>query len=521
MPQSFTLLERIAARADSSPESVAIIDTTSSPSTSYTYAQLLSDVLAYSAQIEKAHGSNDLQDARVAILADKGYPIVVALLATFAAGGLALPLLPSLPAPEHAYMMANAEVSLLICDASNGSRADELLIEHAAKRLPLSKSFGGDDAAPAYPKSASLAGDRKAMMLFTSGTTGRPKGVVTRHSALSVQVSDIVDRWRWSADDLLLHVLPLNHLHGIVVALFTTLWAGAAVELWSKLDGEKVWRRWMTKEECPITMMFGVPTVYSRLLAAHAKLSPDEQQAASEASSRMRLQVSGSAPLPAHVKEQWDGRVGGKQLLLERYGMTETGILLSTGYEDEKRIVGFVGHPLPHVQVRLWDSDANELVEEYGREGEIQVKGPGIFNEYYNLPEATAKEFDGDWFKTGDVGVRIKEQDGMYRVLGRKSVDIIKSGGEKLSALDIERALLELDYITDAAVVGIPNDEWGQIVGAIVVTTRPDLTLDVVRTDLRSKIAAYKLPRALKVFEEIPRNAMGKIQKKALVKEFA
>lgn len=146
------------------------------------------------------------------------------------------------------------------------------------------------------------------------------------------------------------------------------------------------------------------------------------------------------------------------------------------------------------------------------------MRGPGIFNEYYGLPEATTKEFeDGNWFKTGDVGLRSKQHRGMYKVLGRKSVDIIKSGGEKISALDIERELLELDYISDAAVVGIPDEDWGQVIGAIVVSKNKDLTLEKVRNDLRTKIAAYKLPRAMKLYPDIPRNAMGKIQKKELV----
>ncbi len=243
-------------------------------------------------------------------------------------------------------------------------------------------------------------------------------------------------------------------------------------------------------------------------------MSPEDQRRASAASAKLRLQVSGSAPLPESLKQQWEGGVGGGQVLIERYGMTEIGVALSTGFEVEKRIgvsgtsiiytvmavhrypffQGHVGIPLPNTEVRLWDSDSKQVITDSEQPGEIQVRGPGIFNEYWGLPEATAKEFDGEWFKTGDIGVRSGEYEGMYKILGRNSVDIIKvsngrysrftlqtksdgiffvcfqSGGEKLSALDIERSLLELDYITDVAVVGVPNEDWGQIVSQITET---------------------------------------------------
>ncbi|GHJ85514.1 hypothetical protein NliqN6_1916 [Naganishia liquefaciens] len=522
MPHSFPLLQRIAQRAQQAPTAPAIVDTISNRTIDY--ATLYADICNYSLELEAAFGQTDLQDARVGILAEKGYPIVVALLATFAAGGLAIPLLTSLPQPEHHYMLSQGTASLLLYDDENQARADALKHEMQEGTLAIKLVPDFVQQPRAKPININsmpeLSGDRKAMMLFTSGTTGRPKGVVTRHSALSAQVSSIVKYWEWNENDLLYHVLPLNHLHGIVVALLTTLWAGAAVELHAKLLGEQVWRRWINKDgKPPITLMFGVPTVYTRLISAYDALPESEKEAASAASASLRLQVSGSAPLPESVKRRWDEEVGGGQVLLERYGMTETGILLSTGFHNAKRIAGHVGFPLPGVHVRLFNKEENRLVEAEEEQGEIQVKGPGIFNEYWNLPEVTAAEFeDGEWFKTGDIGVLSKEHPGMYKIFGRSSVDIIKSGGEKLSALDVERALLELDYITDAAVVGVPNEEWGQIVGAIVVASK-DVTLEDIRRDLRSKIAVYKVPRALRIYSAIPRNAMGKIAKKTLVQE--
>jgi len=222
----------------------------------------------------------------------------------------------------------------------------------------------------------------------------------------------------------------------------------------------------------------------AKLIQAHRSLPADVQAAATKASSTLRLQVSGSAPLPVSVKAAWekDGGVGGGQVLLERYGMTETGLIATTGWENEKRVPvslyaavqtdsqGCVGFPMPGVEVRLWDLSTNTLVTDLDVPGEVQVRGVGITKEYWRLPEATAKEFIDGWFKTGDVAVRSGAsgpEHGMYRILGRNSVDIIKSGGEKISAIEIERAILELPGMEDAAVVGVPDEEWGQIVSVM------------------------------------------------------
>lgn len=251
-------------------------------------------------------------------------------------------------------------------------------------------------------------------------------------------------------------------------------------------------------------------------------MGPDLQAAASKASGALRLEVSGSAPLPVSVKATWeaDGGVGGGQVLIERYGMTETGVIASTGWEREQRVAGCVGFAIPGVEIRLYDTEHNAVVEGFDAPGEVQVRGKGVTKEYWRLPEVTAKEFVDGWFKTGDVAVRSGKagpEHGMYRILGRSSVDIIKSGGEKISAVEIERAILELPDIEDVAVVGLPDDDYGQVVGAAVVTTRPRLTIDELRNELRSELAGYKLPRKVKLFTMIPRNGMGKIQKKVIV----
>ncbi|GFZ43501.1 hypothetical protein JCM24511_01221 [Saitozyma sp. JCM 24511] len=541
------ILNRIGANALARPTSIAITDVPHE--LSVTYPQLCSDVLFLALRLISAEshsrgviGGSDLHETRVAILCEKGYLVPLALLGIWAAGGLAVPILPSLPIPEQSYMVGNSGAGMIVTDAINKARAEDLaqqvrdgtggkcsVVELNLAELRTEAKDEQEEkdrleqAATWMRDLKKLDGERRAMMLYTSGTTGRPKGVVTRHSAIDSQVSAVAETWHWSHTDNLLHILPLNHLHGIVVALLPTLWAGANVEMWERFDGPGIWRRWINAEKKqPITMFFGVPTVYSRLIQAHASLSLEEQVEASKASATLRLQVSGSAPLPESLKKTWEmeGGVGGGMILLERYGMTETGIIAATGWEEEKRIRGHVGFPLANVEIRLWDEELHRAVEEEEVPGSIQVRGPGIFNEYWNLPEATASEFLDGWFKTGDVGLYSSEtaSKGQLKILGRNSTDIIKSGGEKISAVEIERAILELEGMKDVAVVGVPDEEWGQVVGACVVTSRPNLSLSELRTELRSLIANYKLPRKLKLYDgEIPRNGMGKVNKKALV----
>ncbi|WWC86238.1 uncharacterized protein L201_001111 [Kwoniella dendrophila CBS 6074] len=534
MPElsTYPLLERIISFSEKSPSSKAIIDTPKS--LTVTNNELIQDILSLSQNLLLPILRDQENESRVVILCEKGYLVPLSLLSIWLCGCLSVPILPNLPLPEQSYMTINSESSLIITDSKNKKRAEDLVKEvekegRKCNRLEISldtiRRQTNNNAKETLKNLKEVDGDRRAMMLFTSGTTGRPKGVVTRHSALAAQVSAVAEAWRWSDSDHLLHVLPLNHLHGIVVALLPTLWSGATVELWEKFDGPAIWKRWMNEDnQDPITMFFGVPTVYSRLIAAHSGLSPELRERASKASSTLRLQVSGSAPLPESVKKTWEqsGGVGGGQILLERYGMTETGIIAGTGWEVEKRIKGHVGFPLKGVEVRLWDEEGNKLVTETETSGEVQVRGPPITKEYWKLPEATEKEFQDGWFKTGDVGVYSSDPEatGQLRILGRKSTDIIKSGGEKISAVEIERAILELDGMKDCAVVGADDEEWGQVVSVCLVTSRPEITVADLRKELRDIIAPYKLPKKLKIYEgEIPRNNMGKVNKKKLVLE--
>lgn len=349
-------------------------------------------------------------------------------------------------------------------------------------------------------------------------------------------------------------MLPLHHIHGTVNAILTPLFAGSTIEFMFPFNPDKVWRRFagpfvrengLPKEK--ITFFTVVPTVYSRLLSTHKTLPVELQEPAREAISpkHMRVSISGSAALPTPVKKAWADLSHGN-ILLERYGMTEVGMALSCGLDFADRVDASVGWPLPTVEARLIDVDTGEIIkageekDAQGRErsGEIQLRGPTIFKEYWRNPTATASEFvegedgRGKWFKTGDVAVRRPvptaghsrhewARGDMYFIQGRKSADIIKSGGEKVSALEVERELLSLPEIAEAAVVAVPSGKWGQKVGAIVILDKEHATkwsaMDMRRA-LRDRLVNYKIPQILRVVDHIPRNAMGKINKKQLVK---
>lgn len=314
-------------------------------------------------------------------------------------------------------------------------------------------------------------------MIYTSGTTANPKGCVTTHKAVTFQASCLVDAWKYTSSDHLIHVLPLHHIHGIINGLTATLLSGGTVEMHPKFDPATVWDRW-----CQIgtsTMFMAVPTVYSRLVDyfdGHIR-STNQEEAARAGAKALRLVVSGSAALPTPIRTRLLEMTG--QTLLERYGMTEIGMGLSCGLETEKRIDGSVGWPLPGVQARLKDKETGRIIEDGEEEdGMIEIKGDNLFLEYWQRPDATKAEFTEDgWFKTGDVAKR--DSSGAYFIQGRASVDLIKSGGYKISALEVERKMLALDAIQEVAVVGLADEEWGQRVAA-VVKQRPGVSCDLV-----------------------------------------
>lgn len=454
----------------------------------------------------------DLGEARVAQLAPPGAAYVAGQWGTWIAGGVSVPLSPQQTPHEWEHILDDSRATEAIVapehEGALGSLAAARGIRLTSTDIVVAAPSPGRFEWPPVP---AIGPDRRALMLYTSGTTSLPKGVVLTHGNLAAQVECLSEAWEWRQDDRALHVLPLNHTHGVVNILACALWNGAACEFAGGFDAARVWRRLASGD---ITVLMAVPTIYSRLIAAWREAPQAVRAAWSGGAAGLRLFVSGSAALPVPVLEEWRAITG--HTLLERYGMTEIGMALSNPLHGERR-PGFVGAPLPGVEVRLVTEAGADVA---GCEpGELLVRGPGVFREYWGRPGATASAFASDgWFRTGDLAAR---DDGAFRILGRLSVDIIKSGGEKVSALEVEAVLRDHPDIADCAVVGLPDPEWGECVAAVVAMRGPStVTLSALRDWARARLSAPKLPRRLVTVPALPRNAMGKVVKPQLIQLF-
>jgi malonyl-CoA/methylmalonyl-CoA synthetase len=487
------------ARAEAHSARTALVDVGGS----HTYRQVL-DASAHVAAALLA-GAPDLHEARVAFFVTPGFDYSAVQWGIWRAGGIAVPLALSHPAAELSHVLHDAEATIVVAESS----AAELL-------RPLAEGAGArvltaTEAVSAHPASLPiLARERRAMMVYTSGTTGKPKGVVTTHAGLEAQITALVEAWGWTSDDRVLLVLPLHHVHGIVNVVACALWAGAVCEMLPKFDAEETWARIASGR---LTLFMAVPTTYRRLISVWEAASPERRQQLSVACRSLRLMVSGSAALPVQTLERWREISG--HTLLERYGMTELGMALSNPLQGERR-PGFVGRPLPGVEVRLTDESGAEILS--GGPGEIEVRGPNLFLEYWRRPEATAAAFRNGWFCTGDTAV---VEEGSYRILGRTSVDIIKTGGFKVSALEIEEALRINPAIAECAVVGVEDPEWGERISvAVELLGGATLTLESLQAWARERLAPYKVPKSLVCVPTLPRNAMGKVMKAEVARLF-
>ncbi|MDG1891274.1 MAG: acyl-CoA synthetase [Verrucomicrobiota bacterium] len=446
--------------------------------------------------------SMDLKEARIGMLISPGFQYAAAQWGVWRAGGVVVPLCLSATESEWEYALSNASVSGVV-----------IATETLPGILPLCQRLG-IQVFEMPPEDASqreewpvIDANRRAMMLYTSGTTSKPKGVVTTHANIQAQIEGLVKAWEWSAEDRIPLFLPLHHIHGIINVMSCALWSGASIEPFTRFDMAAILDRVRADA---YSLFMAVPTIYVKLIHYLEGLQEAERSLFTEAFGRMRLMVSGSAALPASVHAQWSQLTG--QRLLERYGMTEIGMALSNPYQGERR-PGSVGVPLPGVRLRL-QGEAGDLIAEENLPGEIQVQGPAVFSEYWDQPELTKDAFQDGWFRTGDMAVLER---GYYRIMGRLSVDIIKSGGYKLSALEIEAVLLEHPNIRECAVIGLEDATWGEIVAVAVVVTEPtSFELDSLQEWCRQRLSVYKTPRRLLVLDALPRNAMGKVTKPAV-----
>ena len=444
----------------------------------------------------------DLEEERIAFYIPASLDYVTVMHGVWRAGGIAVPLNVASAVNELDHYLTCASVTRMVANGQYQESLKELCEQLGIELVSVDDVLA--DAPGALPD---IDPERRAMMLFTSGTTNKPKGVVSTHKTIRAQITTLIDAWEWSADDVIPLFLPLHHIHGIINILSCGLWAGATVHLFSKFDIPRITQH---VRDGTYNVFMAVPTIYVKLIQYFEGIDAAEVKAICDGFQAMRLNISGSAACPVKLFNQWQDLTG--QVLLERYGMTEIGMGISNPYNGERR-AGYVGQPLPGVEVQLFD-EYDQPINEEAKSGEIRIKGDNVFLEYWDNPTATSESFKDGWFCTGDVAV---VEDGYYRIMGRSSIDIIKSGGYKLSALEIEGVLLTHDDIAEVAVIGVEDDTWGEAVVAVVgLREGASLEYEDLKQWCDGKMSSYKIPKSLKVVDALPRNAMGKVTKPSL-----
>nr|XP_042133751.1 malonate--CoA ligase ACSF3, mitochondrial isoform X3 [Peromyscus maniculatus bairdii] len=557
----------------------------------HTYRELYDRSLCLAQEICRLQGCKvgDLQEERISFLCSNDVSYVVAQWASWMSGGIAVPLYWKHPEAQLEYFIQDSRSSVLVVGQEHLERLSPVAQRLGVPLLPLTPAIC-HGAAEQLVQERDWR-DRGAMIFYTSGTTGKPKGALSTHRNLAAVVTGLVHTWAWTKHDTILHVLPLHHVHGVVNKLLCPLWVGATCVMLPEFSAQQVWEKFLSSEAPRINVFMAVPTIYSKLLDYYDKhfTQPRVQDfVRAVCEEKIRLMVSGSAALPVPLLEKWKNATG--HTLLERYGMTEIGMALSNPL-TEARLPGSVGTPLPGVEVRIVSENPQKgspyIIHAEGneketkvtpgfeeKEGELLVRGPSVFREYWDKPEETKNAFTSDgWFRTGDTAVF---KDDRYWIRGRTSVDIIKTGGYKVSALEIERHLLAHPSITahrilmatpgccplfqrgpqtwpehtpalqikqeqaepletpphsheghsqglapDVAVIGVPDMTWGQRVTAVVALQEGHaLSHRDLKEWARGVLAPYAIPSELLLVEEIPRNQMGKVNKKELLRQF-
>ncbi|XWN29364.1 MAG: malonyl-CoA synthase [Devosia sp.] len=443
---------------------------------------------------------------RVAVQVNKSLGALFAYLGAVRAGAVLLPMNTAYAHGEVAYLIGDAEPAVFVCDPSRVEELGGVAREVGAKVLTMDGGGAGDLAADADARAddtatVARAGDDLAAILYTSGTTGRPKGAMLTHDNLYSNTRTLVDAWRFTADDVLIHALPIFHTHGLFVATHCVLLTGGAMHFQPKFDAPTVIDL-MPKS----TAMMGVPTFYTRLLA---------EEGLAQAAEGMRLFISGSAPLLAETHQAFQARTG--HAILERYGMTETTMITSNPYEGPRR-PGTVGRPLKGVEVRITDPEAVDGAVQLcpaNTVGMVEVRGPNVFKGYWRMPQKTAEEKRPDgYFITGDLGMM--DDDGVLHIVGRGK-DLIISGGFNIYPKEVETVIDALAGVEESAVIGVPHPDFGEGVVAVVVPQNgATLTGEAVIDGIKGELARFKQPKHVAIVDALPRNAMGKVQKNVL-----
>lgn len=487
----------ILARGIPDPAATAI-ETLSGERISY------GDLIARTGRMANALASLGVQPGnRVAAQVEKSVQAIILYLATVRAGAVFLPLNTGYTPAEIEYFVGDAAPAIFVCDPA---KADQLApVAGNARLLTLGADGQGSltDAATNAPEDFATvprASDDLAALLYTSGTTGRSKGAMLTHGNLVSNTLALREAWEYTASDVLIHALPIFHTHGLFVATNVTLFSGASMIFLPKFDVDRIFEG-MSRA----TVLMGVPTFYTRLL--------QDDMLNAETTARMRLFISGSAPLLADTHREWRARTG--HAILERYGMTETNMNASNPYRGD-RVAGTVGMPLPGVEIIVTDPETGAELPK-GEIGMIEVRGPNVFSGYWQMPEKTAAELrENGFFITGDLG-RFDER-GYLHIVGRGK-DLIITGGYNVYPKEIETEIDALPGVTESAVIGLPHRDFGEGVTAVIVGSTPPSEAEVLAA-LEDRLARFKLPKRVLFVDDLPRNTMGKVQKNLLRDQF-
>eukprot|EP01028_Stygiella_incarcerata_P005945 TRINITY_DN2450_c0_g1_i1.p1 TRINITY_DN2450_c0_g1~~TRINITY_DN2450_c0_g1_i1.p1 ORF type:complete len:589 (+),score=136.23 TRINITY_DN2450_c0_g1_i1:89-1768(+) len=496
------------------------------------------------AEYISTHVACSLRGERVGFLVPPSDDFIASLYAIWILRAVAVPLCPLHPQAELEYVIDNSKCKLIVYSRLEefeflkdvgGTRGTGVFCVEDIFPLPASSVSSAEFPSSRDSEKSKMFTDPflpsfrlygewdtfaedGALILYTSGTTSRPKGVLHTHGSIQAMVDSLTEAWQWDASDVILNPLPLHHIHGLVNIVLCALFTGAQIHFMQKFNASKVWEHWMNTDE-GMTVFMAVPTIYGLLIRSFEGMGVDEQKRCKEGAKRLRLMVSGSAALPEPVWKKWKEITGHE--LLERYGMTEIGMALGNPLEGPRE-PGYVGLPFPKVEVRIVDS-SGEIIHDLNAPGQLQVRGPCVFREYFKNKKATVESIlEGGWFATGDSVERHSVRDGIsyFKILGRSSVDILKCGGYKISALEIERAILELqDLVREAIVLGLPDEVFENCIVALVVP-RDGISHEDIRQAIldhcKEVLAPYKIPREIHIVPSIEKNAMGKVNKKEL-----
>jgi len=502
---------------------------------------------------------NDLKGEKIAVLCSNNYTYLVSLMAIWQANGVPLGLNKNYPPNLLEYFINDSKCKLVVNGVSpdeTKSNADTLnsllekqnvhnyqLIENEYFRMDTSNEVAPENSLDYFRGLLNKDLEKEALILYTSGTSGPPKGVVLTRGNMTATIETLIDTWEWSSKDTLLHVLPLNHVHGLTYALLTTAYSGASVDMLPKFNVELVWSKLL--DENDINCFMAVPTIFVQLVNYYLKNDEIKKKYSADYiknifKKKIRLIASGSASLNVKTYDEWNEITGYK--ILERYGMTEIGLGLTNPYEEtdsKKRVAGCVGRPYGETSVRIVEPNSDvdskhvvvesrldeDIINDQNKElfGELQIKGNMVFREYLGKPVQTKETFaDDGWFKTGDTAVFLKDEK-IYKLLGRTSVDVIKSGGYKISALDIEKELLAYPLIEEVCVMGISDPEWGQRIFSLIVL-KEDCADKFDKAEYikwcKTRLPRASVPTLVKAIDKLPKNQLGKVNKKELIKKY-